>query len=72
MNMSTVKVRYENEKVRLWYVCPRTHKKVRVYPEFNWGPWGPTVNQYMEHTIVNIELADGWTVFTDPKPALPT
>ena len=40
MNMSTVKVRYENEK-RFGFdmYAPRTHKKVRVYPEFNWGPY---------------------------------
>ena len=40
MTESTVKTRYENEK-RYGFDrnAPRTQKKVRVYPEFNWGPY---------------------------------
>lgn len=40
MTVSTMKTRYENEK-RYGFDAhaPRTQKKVRVYPEFNWGPY---------------------------------
>lgn len=40
MNRKTAKIRYENEKKYGFDVhAPRSHKKVRVYPEFNWGPY---------------------------------